>query len=285
MLTISLPADLLYELHTSSNWTWLWLIVPFGSTVLETLWGVNTWCDNSGAAVERECMTVSQTDTGLVRSLPSGGWGKHTAYSPAFITSLGSSNGLSTRHKHLACTLPLTGLHCQPYLYEVVIAKAMAINPYCNLGTQLTWCQFKRLNGSSICASQFYWARTLTHQPRRQVIALTTCCASCSASATWFVLGRQHIFNRCGCLSRIISFGKIRSILTGREIHLNLDCCGQFSSLAVTLVTGRKYLFGVSVAVWCTLDVYVACYSANALRKAADLQRQHFVSTCTAEEL
>lgn len=161
--------------------------------------GRNTWCDNSGGAVERECMTLSYTDTGLVRSLPSGGWRKHTAYSPPFITSLGSSNGLSTRHKHLACTFPLTGVHCQPYLYEVVITEAMAINPFCNLGTKLTWCQFKRLTGSSICASQFYRAYSLTHQPRRQVIALMTCYAFCAFSATWFVLGRQHIFNKCRC--------------------------------------------------------------------------------------
>lgn len=145
--------------------------------------GINTCRDESGWAVEGGCMTLSRPDTKVVRSLPSGGQRKHNPYSPAFITSLESSNGLSTRHKHLACTLPLTGLHCQPYLYEVVIMEPMPINPHCNLGTALTWCQFKRLTGSSICASLFYRAYSVTHQPRRQVIALTTCCALCTL---WF---------------------------------------------------------------------------------------------------
>ena len=79
-------------------------IVPFGSSFRagrnkHTSWQL--WMSSR----EGGLVTVSRPDTGVVRSLLSGGRRKHSAYSPAFITSLESSDGLSGRHKHLACAL------------------------------------------------------------------------------------------------------------------------------------------------------------------------------------
>lgn len=54
-------------------------------------------------------LTFMQFDTGLVRGLFSGGYNNPIASSQTFITSLGSSPVLGTRHKHLSLhrkTLP-----------------------------------------------------------------------------------------------------------------------------------------------------------------------------------
>ena len=90
--------------HTSSNRTRLWPLCHLAPRLWagrnkHTSWQL--WMSSR----EGGLVTVSRPDTGVVRSLLSGGRRKHSAYSPAFITSLESSDGLSARHKHLACAL------------------------------------------------------------------------------------------------------------------------------------------------------------------------------------
>lgn len=115
----------------------------------------------------------------------------------------------------------------------------MGINPYCNLGTELPWCQFEKLDWlPSLCISGlfFFGAYSLTHPPRRQVIALTTCFAS------WFDLGRRHIFTKCRCLSGIISNRKYR--FNSRIVSFKFGLPIYFSSWYFWPVTPR----------WCPED-------------------------------
>lgn len=173
------------------------------------LGGVNTCRDNSGGAVERGGLTLSWPDTRVVRSLPSGGWRKHTAYSPAFITSLGSRNGLSTRHKHLACTSPLAGLHCQPYLYEVVITEPMAINPYCNLGDRANMMSISKVDWLlNLCISVLQSTQFDTSAEETSYCFNDLLCIL--HSLVWWALPGSSLadnifFNKCRYLSRIIS--------------------------------------------------------------------------------